>query len=209
MTAPIYHLAEPGDWARSTETYQPSTFAEIGFIHCSEAEQVAPVARNLYRDHNGLILLTIDPSGIPEGVLVHEGLDGADEKYPHLYAPLPTAAVTATGPYLTHLEEGLWLDTRWDPQWMDRMLHPDFTEVGMSGRVHQRQETIDAAPMELENQLPLEDCRLEPVDEDVAMIRYISRARYDGVERRARRTSIWINTNDGWRLRFHQGTPLP
>lgn len=209
MTEPIYHLAEPGEWARSGETYQPSGFDEVGFIHCSRAEQVAPVARNLYTRHNGLILLTIDPAGLPEGALVYEDLDGIGEGFPHLYAPLPTSAVIATGPYLTHLEEGLWLETRWDREWMDHMLHPDFSGVKMSGRTHDRQDTIEASRVELEIELPLDECRLEQIDEDVAMVRYVSRARYSGVERPAQRCSIWVNTNEGWRLRFHQGTPLP
>ncbi|HEX6300021.1 MAG TPA: DUF4440 domain-containing protein [Acidimicrobiia bacterium] len=115
----------------------------------------------------------------------------------------------ATGPYLTHLEEGLWLKTRFDHEWMDRILHPDFTEVGMSGRTYSRAETLEAPLTDLDVTLPHEGYTLELIDEDVALLHYISHDILDDVERCAHRTSIWVNTNEGWRLRFHQGTPLP
>ncbi len=57
--------------------------------------------------------------------------------------------------------------------------------------------------------LPLEDYRLSLIDEDVALVRYISRVIDEGRPAPAHRTSVWVNTNQGWQLRFHQGTPLP
>jgi hypothetical protein len=61
----------------------------------------------------------------------------------------------------------------------------------------------------MEIDLPHEGYRLELIDEDVALARYMSRARSEGVEQVSHRTSVWVNTNEGWRLRFHQGTPIP
>jgi uncharacterized protein (DUF952 family) len=210
LSEPIFHLAEPADWARSTDTFSPADAEEEGFIHCSTAEQLPAVARELYGDHNDLILLTIDPTFLDDETLVYEDLYGLGQDFPHVYGPLPTSAVVATGPYLTHLEEGLWLETRYDREWMDRILHPDFEEVGRSGRTYGRQETIDSRPprRRFEVFLPHLEYRLELIDEDVALVRYISRPVYDGIERLDHRISIWVNTNDGWRLRFHQGTPL-
>ena len=209
MTDRIFHLAEPADWTRSTDTYRPPSLEEEGFIHCSTTHQLSVVARERYQDHNGLILLTIDPDELDHEALVYEDLYGQGEEFPHVYGPLPTSAVVETGPYLAHLEEGMWLDTRFDEEWMDLMLHPRFAEVGMSGRLHTREEALGPWSVELEAQLPHEDYHLELIDEDVAMARYISHDTVDGVERHAHRTSIWVNTNEGWRLRFHQGTPLP
>jgi hypothetical protein len=57
--------------------------------------------------------------------------------------------------------------------------------------------------------LPHDEYRLDLIDEDVALARYVSRSHHDGAEPGAERTSVWINTNEGWRLRFHQGTPRP
>lgn len=209
MTERIYHLAEPGDWARSTATYTPPSVGEEGFVHCSTEEQLPVVARELFRSHNRLILLTIDVERLDDETLVFEDIYDSGEAFPHVYGPLPTSAVVTTGPYLAHLEEGMWLETRFDREWMDRMLHPDFSEVGMSGRTYTRDQIWDFSPTELTVRLPHEDYRLDVINEDVALVRYVSHDTADGEERHAQRTSIWVNTNEGWRLRFHQGTPVP
>lgn len=208
MSGPIFHLAEPADWAANARHYTPSRFEQEGFVHCSTAEQLPRVARAIFGDRNDLILLTIDPEALNDETLVYEDSSGTGEGFPHVYGPLPVSAVLATGPYLTHIEEGFWLETRFDRDWMDRMLHPDFSEVGMSGRTYTREETLDAPFTDLEPSLPHEDYRLEPIDEGV-LARYISHDKASGSDRRAHRTSVWVNTPEGWRLRFHQGTPLP
>jgi len=208
LTEPIYHLAEPKDWAASTDEYVCASLEEEGFIHCSTADQVSRTARQIFADRNNLVLLAIHPE--PLGDLVFfEDLYGLGEEFPHIYGPLPTTAVGNTAPYLTHLEEGLWVEeTRFDQRWMDIVLHPDFAEIGMSGLSHSRDEVIGAEPVTLDAVLPLEGYRMEVVDEDVALVRYVSRDRINGSLREAERSSLWINTNDGWRLRYHQGTPL-
>lgn len=211
MTDPIYHLAEPGDWARSTDSYRPPSLDEEGFVHCSTIDQLRVVARERYLDHNGLVLLTVDPDELDHEALMYEDLYGKREEFPHVYGPIPASAVVSTGPYLEHLEEGLWdFETRFDQSWMEKILHPEFSEVGRSGRTYDRQEMIEASrprkPFEVF--LPHLEYRLELIDEDVALVRYVSRPVYDSVERLDQRTSIWVNTNEGWRLRFHQGTPL-
>jgi uncharacterized protein (DUF952 family) len=63
LTEPIFHLAEPVDWAGSSDTYNPPSVDEEGFVHCSTADQLPGVAHDRFGDHNGLILLTIDPDG--------------------------------------------------------------------------------------------------------------------------------------------------
>lgn len=208
MTEPIYHLAEPRDWAASTDEYVCASLESEGFIHCSTAAQISGTAHQHFTDRNDLILLEIDAEPLGE-LVVFEDLYGLGEEFPHIYGPLPTTAVGNTAPYLTHLEEGLWLDeTRFDPRWMEIVLHRDFAGVGMSGRSHSREGVIGAEPMSLKADLPLDGYRMDIVDEDVALVRYVSRDRINGSLREAERSSLWINTNDGWRLRYHQGTPL-
>lgn len=208
MTEAIYHLAEPKDWAASTDEYVCASLEVEGFIHCSTADQISRTARQIFTDRNNLVLLEIDAEPLGD-LVVYEDLYDLGEEFPHIYGPLPTTAVGATAPYLTHLEEGLWLEeTRFDQRWMDIVLHPDFDEVGMSGRAHTRDEVIRAQPVTLNAVLPLEEFRMDLVDEDVALVRYVSRDRVNGAPREAERSSLWINTNDGWRLRYHQGTPL-
>lgn len=211
MTDPIYHLAAPGDWAASTDEYEPADLEVEGFIHCSTRDQLPEVARERFIHRNDLVLLTIDPGPLG-GTVIYEDLHEAGEEFPHIYGPLPTSAVLSTGPYLEHLEEGMWLETtRNDPDWMDVMLHPDFEEVGMSGRTYSRAESVDVSDSTSEKLVarPPETYQMDLIDEDVALVRYISHDTVGDVERVAHRTSIWVNTNEGWRLRFHQGTPLP
>jgi hypothetical protein len=92
---------------------------------------------------------------------------------------------------------------------MDRVLHPEFSEVGRSGRTYTKSDILDAKAEDLEVELPHRGYRLDLIDEDVAIARYVSRERHEGIELPAERTSVWVNTNEGWRLRLHQGTPLP
>jgi uncharacterized protein (DUF952 family) len=207
LSEPIYHLAEPGDWAAAIEEYVPSGYTGEGFIHCSASDQLARVALEHYRDQNDLVLLAIDPALLGDAV-VYEDLYDSGQEFPHIYAPVPTSAVLTTSPYLTHLEEGLWRETRADPRWMGRMLHPDFMEVGRSGRTYDRQQAIDSTDYPFEIDLPLRDVEVELIDEDVALVRYVSREHKGGKPSPAHRTSVWVNTNDGWLLRFHQGTPV-
>jgi uncharacterized protein (DUF952 family) len=209
VTEPLFHLAQPSDWARSVDVYSPASVEEEGFVHCSTEQQLPDVARTLYSDRNDLILLTIDPDLLEEGSLVYEDLYEMGQEFPHIYGPLPCRAVVTTGPYLNHLEECLWLDNRFDREWMDRILHPDFSEVGMSGRTYTRDEFLGVPRVEFSADLPHEDYRFDLIDEDVGLARYTSHDTQDGVERHAQRSSVWVNTNEGWRLRFHQGTPVP
>lgn len=210
MSRPIFHLAFPGDWARSSDTYEAPSLEEQGFIHCSTAEQLPRVAYERFKWRNDLILLTIDAGALPDGTLVYEDLDNLGEEYPHVYGPIPTSAVVMTGPYLSHLEVGLWAEDSSDRrEWLEMLLHPDFSEVGRTGQSFSRQSFIAAGPEAVKMDLPLDDYQLDLIDEDVALIRYVTHGVYEGAAESTHRTSIWVNTNEGWRLRFHQGTRLP
>jgi glutathione S-transferase len=94
----IYHLTEPERWARSlaegvhTGSSRNIELADEGFIHCSTAEQW-PVARSLfYADVDPLLLLHIDET-LVDSEIVLEQLGDAPSAFPHIYGPLPLAAV--------------------------------------------------------------------------------------------------------------------
>jgi hypothetical protein len=111
---------------------------------------------------------------------------------------------------LRRLEEGLWrTDVRFDLEKMDRILAPDFFEFGRSSRVYERADTLGIPAQEIRAKLPLPDFKVRLLDPDVAQATYISIVTYEGGEERARRSSIWSRTRDGWQLRFHQGTAIP
>jgi hypothetical protein len=112
---------------------------------------------------------------------------------------------------LRRLEEELWIaETRFDQAYMSEIFAPDFFEFGRSGRVWSRDQLLIKTGSSIEARLPLEDFAIREISSDVMQITYNSHVTYDGVVEHARRSSIWsrANTNAGWQLRFHQGTPF-
>ncbi len=109
---------------------------------------------------------------------------------------------------LRALEESLWRpETRFNQDYMSRILSPDFIEFGRSGRVYQRADTLNTPEGPIKAKMPLENLDVRLIDANVALVTYISREEY-GQVRVSNRSSIWSRTEDGWRIRFHQGTPV-
>ena len=101
-SAPLYHLALPTDWsaAFAEGEYRISTrgmtLDEVGFIHCSHRNQLEGTANRFYGDVDQLVVLTIDPDRVPAEIIEEPPENGSDELFPHIYGPLPIAAVTLT-----------------------------------------------------------------------------------------------------------------
>ncbi len=93
---PIYHIADAREFERAARVgeYKPGRFEAEGFIHCSYASQLQAVAEARFRGVTGLVLLQIDPARLSAPV-IDENLEGGAELYPHLYGPLPVAAVVS------------------------------------------------------------------------------------------------------------------
>jgi hypothetical protein len=109
---------------------------------------------------------------------------------------------------LRKLEESLWIaETRFDKDYMNRVLAPDFFEFGRSGRRYRREDTLSIEAQKIRSKLPLQDFAIHPLDQDHVLVTYISEVKYGEVER-ANRSSIWSRTPEGWKIRFHQGTPI-
>ena len=102
VPGPLLHLAVAGEWERAevTGTYERSTIdtslAEEGFIHCSFPDQVQATADRYYRGRDDIVLLRIDPDRLGADVVVEEARSG--EQFPHVYGPIPVAAVTSVEP---------------------------------------------------------------------------------------------------------------
>jgi hypothetical protein len=95
---------------------------------------------------------------------------------------------------------------RADPAAVRARLHPEFREVGTSGRLWDVASTAaalaaeeDGSPIDASD---LESFRLAP---EVILLTYTSRRA--GVV--SRRSSIWTRAVGEWRLRYHQATILP
>ena len=67
--------------------------ADEGFIHASTAAQWPAPRERFDADVHPLLLLHIDESLLGDTPVVYEQLNGASEPFPHLYGPLPLAAV--------------------------------------------------------------------------------------------------------------------
>ena|SRR6478752_504666 len=100
MTEAIYHCATVDDWvaAQAAGEYTISsrgrTLAQEGFIHAAYAGQIPGVLQRYYADlAEPLCLLTIDADRVGAPVVV-ENLEGGRELFPHVYGPIPVAAVT-------------------------------------------------------------------------------------------------------------------
>lgn len=93
-----YHLALVQDWDKAGARYEVSTrgrtLSEVGYIHLSLAHQVDEVGSAYYADcADSVLLLTIDPKLLDDAVRLEPPTPEAAELFPHLYGPLPRAAV--------------------------------------------------------------------------------------------------------------------
>jgi hypothetical protein len=110
--------------------------------------------------------------------------------------------------HLRALEESLWRPaTRFDRAHMERVLHADFTEFGASGRTYTRADIVATPEIPFEARLPLADFEASELTDAVVLLTYVSDVDDGDSVVTANRTSIWIRTPAGWKLRHHQGTP--
>jgi len=99
MTETIYHMCRRGEWeaAEARGSYRGSSQDEAdGFIHFSTAAQVRESARKHRAGQSDLVLLTVDAGRLGPALRWEPSRGGA--LFPHLYGPLPLAAVTRTDP---------------------------------------------------------------------------------------------------------------
>ena len=109
---------------------------------------------------------------------------------------------------IQHLEESLWrADTRYDRNFQEKRFAPDFFEFGRSGRTYEREQMIRTEQSEIRATLPLKNFKVRKIDECTILVTYVSEVQYDSLER-GNRSSLWSMFDDGWKLRFHQGTPI-
>ena len=101
----IYHLAIDDAWtaAKQAGTYTVSTLGlqldEVGFIHCSQAEQLVGVHDRFYRAVSApLRLLTIDTDLLTSPWRLAP-VKGEPLPFPHIYGPLNVDAVILAEPF--------------------------------------------------------------------------------------------------------------
>lgn len=99
----IYHLAEAAEWeaalreGRYTRSTLGRSLEQEGFVHASSDEQWPVVRRRFYANVEGpLVLLEIDESLVGSPVVQEVGDPATGETFPHVYGPIPVAAVVRT-----------------------------------------------------------------------------------------------------------------
>lgn len=100
--------------------------------------------------------------------------------------------------------------TRRDRSKVEALLHEPFLEFGRSGKCWDRAEILDHLATEgVDNRVVSRDFAITPLGTSVALLTYRSATIDDSgtASKYTLRSSIWMQTPDGWKLRFHQGTP--
>jgi hypothetical protein len=124
---------------------------------------------------------------------------------------IPPMNLTA---HLQHLEERLLDPTvRKDAAQLNALLADDFREFGSSGRSYTKADMLDYLHTEPSSAftLSLRDFAIQLLAPTVALATYISTRRdhATGETTHALRSSLWTLQNEGWQMRFHQGTRTP
>jgi ribonuclease HI len=83
------------------------------------------------------------------------------------------------------------------------LLHPEFMEIGSSGRVWTRDAMMMALEEDPGERTELEILGADRIGTGAVLLTYRSYARSGTILR----SSLWVLDNGRWRLRFHQGTP--
>ncbi|HJT91060.1 MAG TPA: DUF952 domain-containing protein [Mycobacterium sp.] len=99
----LVHICSADEWrlAQIRGDHRPDSLDTNGFVHLSTPEQVHLPANRLYAGRADLVLLHIDPACLTAEVLWEPGVatDPDSMVFPHLYGPLPVAAVISVSPY--------------------------------------------------------------------------------------------------------------
>lgn len=93
---------------------------------------------------------------------------------------------------------------------LERLLHPGFHEVGRSGQPYDRATVIRyLATASVQTHVESVDYAVTSLADGCALLTYRSAHRQpDGaLADHALRSSVWLLTEIGWQLYYHQGTP--
>ncbi len=93
---------------------------------------------------------------------------------------------------------------------LEQLLHPDFHEVGRSGRAYDR-ETVVAylASLAAHPVVASDGFALVELGPQVVLLTYRSANVGPGqaLANHTLRSSVWVQSSAGWQPRYHQGTP--
>jgi pimeloyl-ACP methyl ester carboxylesterase/uncharacterized protein (DUF952 family) len=92
----VYKIAPRAAWDAAGDAWDGSADdRRDGFVHLSSAHQVQGTLDRYFAGQPGLVRLAVDPALLPPRALRFEA-SRAGMRFPHLYGPLPRAAVVST-----------------------------------------------------------------------------------------------------------------
>ena len=102
----LVHLCGSRDWRAARAVGRLSPDPEVGFVHLSTPEQVHLPANRLFAGRTDLLVLHIDPARLTAPLRWEPGLPGDPPamRFPHLYGPIPVAAVVDVTRYRPHAD---------------------------------------------------------------------------------------------------------
>ena len=92
---------------------------------------------------------------------------------------------------------------------LENLLHPEFHEVGRSGRPYNRETIVRfLAARESQPVVASGAFAVSELGPGVALLTYRSAhlEQNKTLVNHTLRSSVWVKTNAGWQLRYHQGT---
>ena len=97
---------------------------------------------------------------------------------------------------------------RKDRERLEVLLHSDFVEIGRSGQIYKKPDILAALEAEQVHTVWSQDFEAHLIRPGLMLLTYRS-AHVDStgnLTHFSRRSSLWEDSESGWKLRFHQGT---
>lgn len=93
---------------------------------------------------------------------------------------------------------------------LEQLLHPEFHEVGRSGRTYGRESIVNHLAAQQTQPVVVSDSfAVSQLAPGVALLTYRSaHVESEGkLVHHTLRSSVWLKASAGWQMRYHQGTP--
>lgn len=87
-------------------------------------------------------------------------------------------------------------------QKLNELIDDEFIEIGVSGKIYNKQDILDSLPYENANKFKAYNFKFTEISNKVILIIYET----EKSSFKALRSSIWRKSDDNWKLIFHQGT---
>lgn len=93
---------------------------------------------------------------------------------------------------------------------LNHLLADDFKEFGSSGLVYTKQSVLERLPLSTDKVIyVVSDFEIKNLSKEVVMANFkTDRVINDTEKVSSLRTSLWRKEDSGWRMFFHQGTPI-